>query len=99
MWEVAPLSPYQDRPPISSTTERWIFPMFQEPCDVAYVIKKDIKEQHVPIKIVIESLLGRTDAAFVVQRDITKKIVQPELNLPIKTNSLFCILFVHGLSM
>ncbi|KAK9094844.1 hypothetical protein Scep_026313 [Stephania cephalantha] len=44
--------------------------MFQGPCDVANVIKKDIEEQHVLIKTVIESLLGRTDAAFVVQRDI-----------------------------
>ncbi|KAK9094580.1 hypothetical protein Scep_026049 [Stephania cephalantha] len=46
--------------------------MSQGPCDVTYVIKKDI-EEHVLIKIVNESLLGRTGVVFVVQRDITKK--------------------------
>ncbi|KAK9131870.1 hypothetical protein Scep_011398 [Stephania cephalantha] len=48
--------------------------MSRGPCDEAYVIKKDIKEQHVLIKTVNESLLGRTGVVFVVQRDITKKL-------------------------
>ncbi|KAK9142995.1 hypothetical protein Syun_012395 [Stephania yunnanensis] len=45
---------------------RWIFLMSKDLCDVGYVIKKDIEEQHVQIKTVNKSQLGRTGVVFVV---------------------------------
>ncbi|KAK9087411.1 hypothetical protein Syun_029805 [Stephania yunnanensis] len=45
---------------------RWICLMSKDLCDVGYVIKKDIEEEHVQIETVNESLPGRTGVAFVV---------------------------------